>query len=309
MFQVVRATGNRLKKISSFKALSGLEIFGHSNFGVDGVCTLFDPSEHCITWVNPDRKIDWTIVNLPKNVLIILDQLPDLEAQALLFRNKIAIVVSENPKRIFSKCMEEMISDGVIGSGNWYDSVRGTGVSIHETAIVNCKIDKRIIKNLNIGPFVFIAENVRIGNDVKIGPSTVIGGDGFGFYDAESGQSVRMPHIGGVVLEDSVEIGANTTIDRGTIGNTILRRNCKVDNLVHAAHNVVVGENAKIVSNTTLCGSVSIGRNVWIGGNSIIRQGLSIGDNSVVGIGSTVVKEVPGGEVWAGSPASFIRGI
>lgn len=296
-----------MKKISEFKTFLDQDIIGNRHFEIKGVCTFFDLKEESVTWINPDREVNWADIYLPDNILIILQKLPDLEIQHSGLNKNVAFLLSENPKKTFSRCIEELILDKIVSRGNWYDAERSENIFIHETAIVKCNIDKSIVKNLKIGPNAFVSENVQIANNVKIGPGTVIGGDGFGFYDEESGRSVRMPHLGGVVLEENVEIGANTTIDRGTIGNTILMKNSKIDNLVHIAHNVVVGENSKVVANTTLCGSVDIGENVWIGGNSIIRQGLIVGNNSIVGIGSTVVKKIPQNETWAGSPAKKIK--
>jgi len=138
----------------------------------------------------------------------------------------------------------------------------------------NVKIGERC----RIHPGVFINHNCTIGNNVIIHPNVTIGSDGFGLYKID-GLWKKIPHVGSVVIEDDVEIGSNTTIDRGMLDNTILKKNCKIDNLVHIAHNVTVGSNTAIAACTGIAGSTSIGDNCTIGGGVGINGHITICDN------------------------------
>jgi UDP-3-O-[3-hydroxymyristoyl] glucosamine N-acyltransferase len=134
--------------------------------------------------------------------------------------------------------------------------------------------------------------------DVKIGDYTSIGNDGFGFYKGK-----RVPHRGVVMINSGVEIGNNVCIDRAVVGKTDIGFDVKIDNLVHIAHGVKIGNGSTIVAGAVICGSVTIGENVWVGANACIRQHLTIGDNAVIGMGSVVVKDVLAGQTVVGNPA------
>ena len=142
----------------------------------------------------------------------------------------------------------------------------------------------------------------EIHESLVIGHSSTIGSDGFGY---ENG--LRFNHIGNVIIEEGVEIGSNTCIDRGTLGSTIIGKGVKIDNLVHIAHNVVIGEGSLIIACAMIAGSVTIGDNVWIGPSVSIAKGLYIGDNAVIGMGAVVLKDVPEGATMVGNPAKRIR--
>lgn len=160
-----------------------------------------------------------------------------------------------------------------------------------------------ISDNCFIGSHVFISSSVRIGNNVTIKPHAVIGGDGFGFVKGEKGSYVQLPHFGQVFIEDDVYIGSCTCIDRGTFGDTYIRKGVKIDNLVHIAHNVDIGENTLVIASSMIAGSVKIGRDCWIAPCVAVRNGLHIGESALVGLGSVVVKPVEPGTTVMGVPA------
>jgi UDP-3-O-[3-hydroxymyristoyl] glucosamine N-acyltransferase len=148
-----------------------------------------------------------------------------------------------------------------------------------------------------------VIHNSTIGDDVIIGHNCTIGGPGFGHVLEHDGTRWRVPHIGRVVIEDDVQIGSNTCIDRGCLGDTIIRKGARIDNLVHIAHNVEIGENACIVAGAVICGSVKIGRDAWIAANATVRNGVTVGAGAVVGLMANVVKDVAPGATVIGNPA------
>ena len=194
-------------------------------------------------------------------------------------------------------------------------------------------------ENLYLGSFCYIGKNVKIGKDVKIYPNTfigdnvvigdncvffagvrvyseteignnctvhsgsIIGSDGFGFAPHDDGTYSKIPQIGNVILEDNVEVGACTTIDRATLGSTIIRKGVKLDNQIQIAHNVEIGENTVIAAQTGIAGSTKIGKNCMIGGQVGFAGHLVIGDNVKIQAQSGIGKNLNEGETVQGSPA------
>lgn len=154
--------------------------------------------------------------------------------------------------------------------------------------------------------FVVIYPCVTMGGSVDVYPGTVIGKPGFGFARDHDGTLLRFPHIGGVVIGRNVEIGANTVIDRGGLGDTVIGEGTKIDNLVHIAHNVKIGKNCIIVADALLCGGCSVGDDSWIGGNATVKEHVKIGKNCLVGLGAVVTKDVPDNTTVLGNPAEPI---
>ncbi len=153
-----------------------------------------------------------------------------------------------------------------------------------------------------IYPHVTIRERTCIGDRVILHPGAVIGADGFGF--AKDGYShLKVPQIGRVIIEDDVEVGANSTIDRATLGATRICRGSKIDNLVQIAHNAVVGENSIIAAQVGVSGSTEIGKNVVLAGQAGLVGHITIGDNAMVGAQGGVTKSVPPGMKVSGYPA------
>ena len=180
----------------------------------------------------------------------------------------------------------------------------------------------KIGKNVKLFPHVYVSENVivgdntiifsgaRIHHDTKIGKNCVIhsgvilGGDGFGFAPQSGSDFTKVPQIGNVVIEDSVEIGSNTCIDRATIGSTVIRKGVKLDNLIQVAHNVDIGENTVIAAQTGISGSTKIGENSMIGGQVGIVGHLTLAPGTKIaaqsGVGQSISKE---GTAQQGSPS------
>jgi UDP-3-O-[3-hydroxymyristoyl] glucosamine N-acyltransferase LpxD len=175
------------------------------------------------------------------------------------------------------------------------------GAEIAPGAIVAAS--SRIGRNSLLMPNVVIGPNCRIGQNVVIHSGAVIGMPGFGVFRNEIGDYTHMPHVGGVVIEDDVEIGSSSNVSAGTIHPTVIGRNAKIDALVHIAHNVVVGANTLIIALSEISGSVVIGQNVWVGPSSSIIDGITIGDRVTIGIGSNLIRSVPADTTVYGNPA------
>ena len=177
--------------------------------------------------------------------------------------------------------------------------------------------------HVKIYPNVFIGENVRIGNHVTIHPGVVIyhdcvignnvtihagsiiGSDGFGFAPKADGSFQKVPQLGNVVIEDDVEIGSNTTIDRATIGSTIIRKGVKLDNLIQIAHNAELGNNTVIAAQTGISGSTKIGKNVMVGGQVGFAGHISVADGTKIAAQSGVTKTIKTPhQTFTGNPAA-----
>jgi UDP-3-O-[3-hydroxymyristoyl] glucosamine N-acyltransferase len=179
----------------------------------------------------------------------------------------------------------------------------------------------RIGANSRIGPCCVIGDGAAIGDECQLFPNvtvyhdcqvghrviihggTVIGSDGFGFAPKPDGTYEKIPQMGIVVVEDDVELGANCTIDRATMGQTVIKQGAKLDNLVHIAHNVIVGENTVIAAQTGVSGSTKIGKNVMLAGQVGIVGHIEIADRSIVMAQSGISKSTQAGKTYFGFPA------
>lgn len=173
----------------------------------------------------------------------------------------------------------------------------------------NCYVgtDAKIGNNTTLKPGVKVMESCIVGNNCLLHPGVIIGGDGFGFAPNAENNYQKVVHTGNVIVEDYVEIGSNTAIDKATLGSTIIKKGVKLDNLIQIAHNVEIGENTVIAAQTGIAGSTKIGKNCMIGGQVGIVGHIKIADGVKIaaqsGIGQSIEKE---GEIVQGSPAYFI---
>ena len=182
------------------------------------------------------------------------------------------------------------------------DNVKvGNGTKIYPNAYLGNNV--KVGDNSIIHAGVKIYHDCVIGNNVIIHAGTVIGSDGFGFAPQADGSFQKVPQIGNVIIENNVEIGANTTIDRATIGSTIIRSGAKLDNLIQIAHNVEIGNSTVIAAQTGISGSVKVGKGVMIGGQVGFAGHINIGDGVKIGAQSGISKNLPPGKSVWGSPA------
>ena len=181
----------------------------------------------------------------------------------------------------------------------------GDNVTIYPnvTILDECTIGK----NTTIWPGTVIRERCHIGDDCILHPNVTIGADGFGFRPDPARGLVKIPQIGNVIIGNSVEIGANSCVDRGKFSSTILGDGCKIDNIVQIGHNCNLGKYCIIAGQSGLAGSVTLGNGVIIGGSASVKDHVTVGDGAVVGGGSGVTGDIPAGKTVLGYPAIEAR--
>lgn len=160
-------------------------------------------------------------------------------------------------------------------------------------------------KNVTIYPNVVIYDHSIIKENAIIQAGAIIGGDGFGYAHTKKGEHIKIHHSGNVIIEEDVEIGANSTIDRAVFGSTIIKKGTKIDNLVQIGHNCEIGQGSILVAQSGLSGSTTLGRNVIMGGQSATAGHLNIGDFAVIAARGGVSKSIEGGKTYGGFPLSL----
>jgi UDP-3-O-[3-hydroxymyristoyl] glucosamine N-acyltransferase len=225
---------------------------------------------------DPARAFEQIVLKLaPKSI----EFAPGVHPTAVIAKSaKLGARVSVQPNVVIEPNVT-IADDTVIGAGSYVG---------HETVIgASCLIYPRVT----------IRERTLVGTNVIIHSGVVIGADGFGF-EMRGGRNEKVPQVGIVQIDDDVEIGANTTIDRARFGRTWIQQGVKIDNLVQVAHNVVIGKYSMIAAQTGIAGSVRIGQRVLVGGQAGIIGHIEIGDNTMIGAQSGISKNIEGGTWW-----------
>lgn len=287
--------GRKLKKTISLGQLAvglGLELVGDANLNINSVesAEAADLGDLCFA-----KNAAWT-EKVNGSAIVIASKKDYLGRSG-------PTLLSNEPRLDFARALS-FITETV--GFLWSES----DPYIHPTA----RIGKNVFlgRGVKIGANTIIFHNVVIGDEVEIGEHcvikscAVIGEDGFGFERDVNGKAVRLPHLGQVIIGNDVEIGSLTTVCRGTIGNTILRNGCKIDDHVHIAHNVDVGEDAFVIACAEISGGVQIGQRAWIAPNATVLNQVTIGIDAVVGLGAVVLKSIPSNGIFVGNPAKPI---
>lgn len=269
--------------LSEIQRLVGGTAAGPSERHVSHVLPLrsMHKDPNALSWCSPEHLEHLEMV---RDGLVICPE----EAASVPLQGNVTILMVADPKRAFSLIVSTYFDDPLHRH-------------IHPSVVMDGWVERG--ENVHVGPNTYLHKSVVLGNDVTIGANCTIGAPGFGYYAAEDGVMRRMPHVGGVLIEDGVEIGNNVCIDRGTLGVTRIGRYARIDNLVHIAHNVYVGDRAVIIAHAMIGGSAHIGNDVWIAPSACIRNGITVGDKAVVGLAANVVKDVPPGVTVMGNPA------
>ena len=302
------------RTLGELARLVGGELQGDSELRVSGVAGLEEAQINQISFVVGPKYVQKAHES-KAGALIVPPKLRDI--------NK-PVIITDKPYLAFAKILslfapkprpplgvsskahigaEVKLGDSVSIQPNVYlgdSAVLGDRVNLHGGVYVGSEVC--IGHDTILYPNVTILDRCIIGNRVTIHSGTVVGSDGFGF--AQDGDSYfKIPQVGIVQIDDDVEIGANCTIDRATMGKTWIQRGAKIDNLVQIAHNVVVGEDSIIIGQVGISGSTKVGKNVILAGQVGVADNLEIGDNVRVGAQSGIHRSIPPGQTVVGSPA------
>ena len=294
------------------------EVVGNPNAEVFKLAKIEEGTEGSLTFLANPKYANFIYSTAATITIVNEDFIPESELTTTLIK-------VQDAYSSFSKLLE------------YYNQVKLMKSGIEQPSVISENVTYG--KHLYLGSFSYVGKNVTIGNNVKIYPNCfigdnvfigdnciffagvkiyseteigsdcnfhsgcVVGSDGFGFAPTEEGTFNKIPQIGNVVIEDNVEIGANTTIDRATLGTTFIRKGVKLDNHIQVAHNVEIGENTVIAAQTGIAGSTKIGSNCLIGGQVGIAGHLIIGNNVRVQAQSGIGKNISDGETIQGSPA------
>jgi len=310
-------------KATDIAAFLNGEVVGNGDVKVSNVSKIEEGKPGTLTFLSNIKYESFIYKTEASIVLVNSDFVPKTRINATLIKVDNAYQALATLLDIYEQT--KMSTKIGIEQPSFIDESSTVGEDIYVGAFAyvgkNCKIGK----NVKLYPQVYIGDNVAIGdncilysgvkiyydsvigNGCIIHASAVIGADGFGFAPQEDGTFKKMPQIGNAILEDNVEIGANTTIDRGTMDSTIIRKGAKIDNLVQIAHNCEVGENTVIAALTGFAGTSKVGKNCKIGGQVGLAGHLTIGDNVMIGAQSGISKSVNDNEIILGSPAINIK--
>lgn len=295
--------------------LIGAELTHSPEITVQGINSLEKATEQEISFIDSEK---------------MLEKMGESQACAFIVSLKIQensrpLLRTVNPRLAWAKTLE------------YFDSRPKAKPFIHQTAVLGAGVE--LGKNVSLGPGVVVGDKavigdntvlaaqvcigagskvgedcffhprvvvedgVVIGNKVIIQAGAIIGSDGFGFVTIAPGQHYKIPHVGGVVIEDEVEIGANVCIDRGTMGCTLVKKGSKIDNLVHLGHNVQVGEGCLLVAQVGVSGSTTIGNRVIMAGQVGTVGHITIGEDTVLAARTGVTGNIPPASFYSGFPA------
>lgn len=294
------------------------EVIGNPNAEVYKLAKIEEGTEGSLTFLANPKYINY--IYSTQATITIVSKTFESEQEI-----KTTLIKVEDAYQAFSKLLEYYNQIKLMKSGIEQPSVISDGVVYGKDLYLGsfCYVGQnvQIGNNVKIYPNSFIGDNVIIGdncvlfagvriysetilgNNVTIHSGTIIGSDGFGFAPQEDGTFKKVPQIGNVIIEDNVEIGSCSTIDRATLGSTIIRKGVKLDNQIQIAHNVEIGENTVIASQTGIAGSTKVGKNCMIGGQVGIVGHITIGDNVKIQAQSGIGKSLKEGDVVQGSPA------
>lgn len=294
------------------------KVEGNPDVEVSKLAKIEEGSNGTLTFLANPKYTQYIYTTNASITIVENNFVAENELQTTLIRVK-------NPYKAFSKLLE------------YYNQVKMNKTGIEEPVFISKSA--KLGDNIYIGAFSYLGESVTLGDKVKIYPNVyigdnvilgnnvivfagskiysdtiigndcvihsgaIVGADGFGYTPNEKGEFVKIPQTGNVLIEDNVDIGAGTTIDRATLGSTIIRKGVKLDNQIQIAHNVEIGENTVIAAQSGIAGSTKIGKNCMIGGQVGIMGHITIGNNVRIQAQSGIGRNVKDNEMLQGSPA------
>lgn len=293
-------------------------IEGDAKAYIENYSKIEEATDGCLTFLANPKYTHYIYSTKATAVLVRKDFKPEHELTTTLIR-------VDDPYETLATLLNMVSSQEPAKKGIEQPCYIAEGVEVPEDAYIGAIAyigsNVKIGKNVKIYPQVYVGDNVTLGDDVILYPGVkvyhgckignrcivqagaVIGADGFGFAPKEDGTYEKIAQIGIVILEDDVEIGANTTIDRATMGATIVKKGAKLDNLIQVAHNVEIGENTVMAAQVGVAGSTKIGKNNMVGGQVGFAGHITIGDNNGFGAQSGVPNSVGSNLKLIGSPA------
>ncbi|MDD5160617.1 MAG: UDP-3-O-(3-hydroxymyristoyl)glucosamine N-acyltransferase [Sulfuricurvum sp.] len=293
-----------LHEIASILECAGIG----SQIEISGMNTLRDACEGEISFLS-DSKYEKDLATTQASAVI----LP--KAKSSLLPSGVVAIESDEPylmvaklSQYFAKPIRSSDAAPVVGEGSVvYPTAHlenGSKIGVNCTIMSGVYIGAEVVigDNVILYPNVTIYRDCSIGNNVMIHAGTVIGSDGFGYAHTKMGEHVKLYQNGNVIIEDDVEIGANTTVDCAVFGSTIIKRGSKIDNLIQIGHNCIVGEHSIMVAQSGLAGSTTLGRNVVMGGQSATAGHLSIAPFTTLAARSGVTKSITLKGVYSGFP-------
>lgn len=288
------------KILKLLKENEEIEFVGETKEKISGCSSIYEYKENTITWLRSENNYKEAKLNIQYPIKLII--LPNNYEDTNDFENYIK---TDNPHRVFFRIMEAFyIDEKIYNIGE--NNVISKKALIHKNVYIGnfCTIgdNVEIGEGTRVYNNVTIADNVKIGKGCIIKSGAVIGEEGLGYMKEKDGKYRRVPHLGSVIIGNNVDVGANTTIERGAMEDTIIEDGVKIDDLCQISHNTHIGENTMIVVHSAIYGSAKIGKNCWIA-SSIIKNQAKVGDNVTVGMGSVVTKDVRTNSVVFGSPA------
>lgn len=307
--------------------LVGGRLLGNGTRGLTGVASLEAAGEADLSFLSSLRYLPHFLGSRAGCVLVP----PALAEQT---GGPTTRIVVDHPQQAFQVVVGRLHPPPVRVTGVHATAVIGTGTHLGADVAVGPRVviglGCRLGDRVTLGPGVVLEDGVELGDDAMIGPQVticagavlgnrvtvkagaVIGGTGFGYISGTEGHR-RIPHVGGCRIGDDVDIGANTCIDRGSIGDTVIGRGCKLDNLVHLAHNVRLGEDCLLMAGAMIAGSTRVGNRVVLAGQSGMIGHLEIGDDVRVAAQAGVISSLVAGEEVSGFPArphrEFMRAV
>ena len=307
-----------MASLKEIGALINAKVVGDPELTINGVSSLDDGKSSTISYLY-SRKYEKFIDSTKASAIVVSNE--------SLLKNKNGLVV-DDPRLAFVKILEffydknekingihktvQMSSSSIVGSNAnigpntviGKDVIIGDNVSIGPDCVIDTK--SKIGNNSKIFSNVHFYQNSIIGSHCIVHSGVVIGADGYGFISTKD-DHIKIPQLGKVVIGNNVEIGANSTIDCGTIGDTTVGDMCKLDNGVQIAHNVSVGKGCLLTAHVTIAGSTKIGEFCAFGGQAGAIDNVTIGDRAVFACYTAVTKDLPGGKMYSGAPAREIQ--
>ena len=308
--------------VSELSKLLDSEFIGNGDFVIEGMNSLLDAKENEASFIVSDKfrnLLNKTKANVILAPIVLKGMLPDIKTYIycaqpnVTFAKIVKLFAPPPPDYAPGIHSTAIISEGA----SIPDSCHiGPNVFIGKGTVIgkNTKIlfgnfigeNTKIGENCFLYPNCVIRERILIGNNVIIHPGVCVGSDGFG-YEAGPAGIVKIPQVGIVRIDDDVEIGANCTIDRARFGVTWIKTGVKIDNLVHVAHNVEIGESTMLIAQVGVAGGSKIGRGVVLAGQVGVSHGLTVGDGAKLGGQAGVFQDVPAGESWIGYLAEPVK--